>query len=298
MFLVEWQDTYAQVPLPKLQLLIDGEDPELFADRLQFAFESLSHAQARSKLNFFIDNMPVDDIPMLDMDRINRVVELSRPSKLKDSQLDVAAKDLVQEMKLDFARTMNKIIFCQYHLREAEAREAEVHTDRSTSVMPVREAVKPLTTLPIPVDIAHMAEPSSASAVPWNALCAVERGVHSFTQTFASFCFASLYIKQEVVATCCEVATECLWLREQCVYVTSFPKAARMDQFRQTQRTAITQMHSRLKERWAVSLQGSRPPANEPRNLPNPQKEQNRSKNMSNNTLKMGKRVQNTSTYS
>jgi hypothetical protein len=60
--------------LNRLQILFYGEDPELLADRIQFAFQALQRVQSRAKLNFFVDNMPIEDIQCLDVDQIGRIL--------------------------------------------------------------------------------------------------------------------------------------------------------------------------------------------------------------------------------
>jgi hypothetical protein len=75
----QWQTTSGELDeLNRLQILFYGEDPELLADRIQFAFQALEKAQSRAKLNFFIDNMPIEDIQCLDVDQIGRILELAK----------------------------------------------------------------------------------------------------------------------------------------------------------------------------------------------------------------------------
>jgi dynein heavy chain len=231
--------------LSRLQILFNGEDPELFADRIQFAFESLRRAQSRARLNFFIDNMPIDDIQCLDVDQVSRILDLAKNSPaLRDAGIEPAGNDLVREANLDFARTMNKIIFIhQPVVAPEQTRTGSKDENNGWSLFDT-------------VDVEELEddlENPFSKPVPYYALWPVEE--YNFTQTFSSFCFASLYIKSEVVSTLCSVAEECLYLLAQCIYTTRFTKALKLEQFLQLEKTGIIQMAHRVKDNWIVNLQ-------------------------------------------
>ncbi|CAJ1398655.1 unnamed protein product [Effrenium voratum] len=78
---------------------------------------------------------------------------------------------------------------------------------------------------------------------------------YSFTDTFSSFCFASLLIKPEVVSTNVAVAEECLWLLTQSIYNIKYSEAMRLDFFTQLQKSEIAATSQRIKEQWVNKLQ-------------------------------------------
>jgi hypothetical protein len=94
LFMCKWVDQDGTTKkgvskVTRLQVLFDGEDPEVFADRVQFAFEALHRVQARAKLNFFIDNMPIDDIQCLDVDQVARILDNSKSNAgLRDPAIE------------------------------------------------------------------------------------------------------------------------------------------------------------------------------------------------------------------
>lgn len=227
-------------PLTRLQILYNGEDPENHADRIQFAFESLRQAQSRAQLNFVIDNMPSDDIQCLDTDQVSRVLDLARNSpSLREGGLETAANGLVKEANLDFARTMNKIIFISHKLQTEGPSDGE-----KSQGLALFESV----------NIDELDDESSFDRpVPMFSLWPVPE--YSFTETFSAFCFASLLIKPEVVSTHVAVAEECLWLLSQSIYNIRYTEATRLDYFIQLQKAVITATSQRVKEHWVNKLQ-------------------------------------------
>jgi dynein heavy chain len=219
----------------------------MFADRIQFAFQTLQKTQARAKLNFFIDNMPIDDIQCLDVDQIGRILDLAKNStSLKDVALEPMANDLVREANLDFARTMNKIILI-HQPNERKPSSNGPSSDESTDTGGGLFNIGDVSVLE------DEGENVFEREVPWFALWPLPE--YNFTEMFSNFCFASLYIKPEVVTTNVAVATECIWLATQCLYTTKFTKVMRIENFRQIQRTTVAQMSHRVKDTWVQALQ-------------------------------------------
>jgi dynein heavy chain len=228
----------------RLWINFHGEDPALFADRVEFAFNALQRAQSRAKLNFFVDNMPIDDIQCLDVDQVARVLDLAKRSpSLKDPNLEAASNELIREVNLDFARTMNKIVIVH-----------ETHDQKGDGDV---DAAQGMGTLLAGVDASTQLEDEDENSfdkpVLWFALWPVPE--YNFTETFSTFCFVSLYIRTEVVTTLCSVAKECLELMGQCMYLTKFQKSMKIDTFRQLQKTSVTQRAKFIREKWNVDVQ-------------------------------------------
>jgi len=254
LFQVQWMDgeaTPVSGEVSKLRLLIHGEGPGVFADKIQFAFLALKRVQSRARLNFFIDNMPTDDIQCLDVDQISRVLDLAKNmSALREAAIEPAANDLVREVNLDFARTMNKIILThqpQFHGPTEEKDELEdMGAQKATGVLAMYDEI----------DIDELEEEGEnhfQQAVPWFALWPVVE--YDFTQTFSSFCFSSLFIKPEVVSTLCAVSQECIQLMAKSVYNTRFTKLMRLEQFKAMQKLAVTSNAKIVRETWTTTIQ-------------------------------------------
>jgi hypothetical protein len=173
---------------------------------------------------------------------------------------------------MDFARTMNKIIFCS---------DSQVQKPPGHSLDNPEEG----TGGPVPspgqgpglfdgIDIDDLEEEGDNSferPVPWFSLWPVcppsqrkvasEEGEeaseseYSFTSTFSSFCFASLYIKPEVVSSLCQVARENMSILASCIFKNKFQRIMKPEQFRQTEKLVITSMSQRIRETWVASVQ-------------------------------------------
>ena len=96
----------------KLHVLFVGEDPEQHAQRVRAAVDARLESQARAKFNFVVDNMPVDGLAVLDVDKVARILDLARNTAVyRDAAYENVVDESVKEINLDFGRTMNKIGF-------------------------------------------------------------------------------------------------------------------------------------------------------------------------------------------
>ncbi|CAE8653368.1 unnamed protein product, partial [Polarella glacialis] len=255
-FMVRWSSKDAmEEPVSRLRIIFHGEDPEVFADRIQFAFEALRKTQARIRLNFFVDNMPVDDIQCLDEDQVARVLDLSKNSASLADMPETCLHELVREVNLDFARTMNKISL----LHDSQVQKPPGHAldsqDDGVAIPDIPDAKEcPGIFDGIDIDDLHEeGENHFEREVPWFSLWPVPE--YSFTQTFSSFCFASLYIRNETVTSLCEVSQENLNLMASCIYTNRFHRPMRLEQFKLLEKQAITAQAQKMREAWVVSLQ-------------------------------------------
>lgn len=60
---------------------LQGEDPFLFAKRVAEAHQLRKRAEATLRYNLYVDSMPVDDIPGLAVEQIDRMLACSMNSK-------------------------------------------------------------------------------------------------------------------------------------------------------------------------------------------------------------------------
>ncbi|OEH74384.1 dynein heavy chain related protein [Cyclospora cayetanensis] len=132
---------------------------------------------------------------------------------------------LLKEVNTCFARTMNKIAFDMFMGRNTDKR---LHMD-----------------LQLP-------SPTKPRAVAWCALVHVPR--YDFCRAFASFCSSSLYVKKEVIQALVSIRGECVDMLNKRIFNTSFSKALKLDEYRQTQRVSISQVTYFLQEAWATKL--------------------------------------------
>ena len=87
----------------------EAESPFVYADRMAEAIQQRHEAEASLRFNFFIDSMPTEDIPPLMQEQVNRMLGYALNSKkLKDKLMDTS--QLINEINIEYARTMNKIV--------------------------------------------------------------------------------------------------------------------------------------------------------------------------------------------
>ena len=133
MFVVEWDDTGLQDNLPRLRLLFQAESPRKFAERIAAALENRRQAEIRILYNLYVDCMPTDDVPVPPDEQIQRVSSLAQQAGKLRGVTPLGAKILISEIRLDYARTLNKIVLDKHRSKEAIPElpvEAQVSTKR------------------------------------------------------------------------------------------------------------------------------------------------------------------------
>lgn len=116
---VEWVLDRVRQPLHRIYFCFDAEDPRKYAERVANAFKSRLHADSIIRYQFYIDNMPIHnaDLPELDQEQKKRLENMSKNKKLKDME----STALIMEVGYDYNRTMNKIIFNNYLFRASKS---------------------------------------------------------------------------------------------------------------------------------------------------------------------------------
>eukprot|EP00929_Paragymnodinium_shiwhaense_P038459 TRINITY_DN20312_c0_g2_i1.p1 TRINITY_DN20312_c0_g2~~TRINITY_DN20312_c0_g2_i1.p1 ORF type:complete len:4570 (-),score=1248.97 TRINITY_DN20312_c0_g2_i1:75-13784(-) len=227
--------------LPRLRVLICGEDPAVFADRVAQAHNARRTAEALIRYNFFIDNMPTDGVPQLNADQCERLLEAVSTSSRSGKNEDLADQDVaavLQEVQLDFARTMNRITF-----------DIFLHESKDSDPMQAGlEMAKKQST----ISNAYNGKPPCTD-VPYQGLVPIPP--HAFAETFASLCFCTLRVRSEVVLALQGIKAACEKVAlEERVYSTHFRKPLRLEEFKQIQRAATGQASLQLRESWSWSM--------------------------------------------
>jgi len=106
----QWDMTCEYVELTRINLLFNSEDPRIFAQRVAQAHQERIFADSQIRYNFFIDNMPAEELSELDPEQISRIIHMATASRYLKSRQNVDTTGIMYEVNQDFARTMNKII--------------------------------------------------------------------------------------------------------------------------------------------------------------------------------------------
>jgi hypothetical protein len=108
-FSVAWDASGAGAQVPRLSVCFAAEDPERFADRLVAAHRARRATLDAIRYNLYVDCMPTDDLAAMPNDQFNRVLALAFRSPRLPSAGTLNTRSLINEVNLDFQRTMNKV---------------------------------------------------------------------------------------------------------------------------------------------------------------------------------------------
>ena len=110
-FVGQWIDSNeGEIQVSRINFVLDAEDPRKFAKRVANAHQSRVYADSLIRYNYYIDNMPTNDLNDLDTEQKKRLEALAKTKKLEGTE----TTSLLMEVNNDYARTMNKIIFDKF----------------------------------------------------------------------------------------------------------------------------------------------------------------------------------------
>ena len=170
--------------------------------------------------------MPTEDVAPLTVEQINRMPGFARNSKrLREKLMDTS--QLINEVNIDYARTMNKIVFDEAVKRKMFPPEMLVQVDEE-----------------FPEDDPPTVPECGTVAVP----------AYDFPEQFSEFSFHTCLTKPEVIAASVKVKTENQKLLKMSLFVTNVAKASRLEEFVTLQTQTADQMFNFLRETWVLAL--------------------------------------------
>ena len=206
-------------------MIFDEEGTRNFAKRFKKAHQNRIHADALIKYNYYIENMPKHQIPEVDNDSVNRVLAMTQNSKALRGKSTADTTTLLNEVNVDFAKTMNRIIFDK-HLSEKGC-------DLITG----------------PLDLPPK---KPKEETPYYGMIKIPK--HSFAKKISKFSFTTLLIKDEVIRALQEIRKECNDVAAKDIYNPNVTKTMKVDDFKQIQASSISQTSYYLKETWVNKL--------------------------------------------
>jgi len=172
--------------------------------------------------------MPTEDIPPLTVEQVNRMLAFAlNTKKLKDKLMDTS--QLINEINIEYARTMNKIIFDDSMQRPQAAQKMLVEAEN------------------FPLPEAKVVPDSGCVTVP----------AYDFAEQFSEFSFYTCLTKSEVITATVKVRTECNKVIKMNLFNLHFNKSVRLEDFEQSQTQASDQANGYLKESWVVTLKNA-----------------------------------------
>ncbi|KAL4440889.1 hypothetical protein ABPG74_009302 [Tetrahymena malaccensis] len=235
-------DDVINFELHRIFVCFDAEDPRKYVLRLANAFQQRVYTDSIIRYNFYIDNMPTQDLSELDTEQKKRIADLAKTTKIED--LDTTA--LIADVNMDFSRTMNKIIFdtfleeCQdseyfpKHLRLPPKEEEKEVRYYGTMELERTKGVKEM----------HVTSNREISF----------HEPKDFNDTFKSFCFASLYIKKEVIKALQEIRVECNKINDMDIFQLKIDEAMHLDQFKHLQESFTSSLIYQLRGTWIEGM--------------------------------------------
>ena len=183
--------------------------------------------------------MPLHDLSELDTEQKKRIEQLAKTKKLENME----TTQLTLEVNADFGRTMNKIIFDRYLKEEVEEQEGFNW-----------KLQLPPPPIPKPVPFLGMMELERSKGVKEKWMLRHDEVHYSeakdFTDTFKEFCFASLFIKEEVIKALQQIRVECNKVHSIPIFQFELNEAMHLDQFKHIQESATSQIMYHLKGTW------------------------------------------------
>ena len=202
----------------RLDICFAVENPFTFADRLIAAHRSRNIADSLIRYNLYVDCMPTDDVGHLDEEQISRIVTSALHTKTLKTKDHDAAK-LLKEIHMDYARTMNKIVF-DANKQGMSSMGADLQLPHDST----RKAVPDFGCLQLPGE--------------------------NFKKAVFNFSFASFLTKAEVIEALQGVQHECNTIQDLHLLDTVNRKSLSLEDFGAAQAQVLKAGARRVKEEW------------------------------------------------
>lgn len=212
-FDVALSKTNTRVQLPRVLVMFQAEDPEIFAKRVIAAHNSREEMEGLLRYHLAVDCMPPDPHQAMDSDSLRRLVKAALPRGVPASN----STKLQAEVRLEYSRAMNKLAFDSL-TRQFPGTYDDVIPAESTPDLPV----------PLPIVV---------PAYDYNG-----QKEHFNAQAFV--------IHSAIVACLASVHNECDRVMALSLFNSSITKCVRLDEFQLLQSQAADQVQGYLRNTW------------------------------------------------
>ncbi|XP_078663939.1 dynein axonemal heavy chain 1-like [Branchiostoma floridae x Branchiostoma belcheri] len=213
--------------IPRVRLMFCAEDPAVFTRRVADAVRARKLTESLIRYNLYVDCMPMDGMGEVEPASFQKMLKWAKDTPfLKDKNLDNYIERLRKEVNIDFARSMNRMVF--------------------DKVVEQNPATFAYVTVPEKVE----------EVVP-------EKGYYSdvpsypFKEQKDSFEFNTLLTREESILAMMKVRTECNKVSGMSLFHIPMPKCMRLEEFEQTQGQASSQVQLFLKDIWISTLRAA-----------------------------------------
>ena len=157
------------------------------------------------RYNLYIDCMPTEDLCQLDSEQVNRIMS-SAMSASQLHQNTVDTSQLLNEVNMDYVRTMNSIIF-----KSCQADQSMSHVWDSLRLPPK--------------DLQRKAPQFGV----------VEHAEHDFPEQFINFSFQTFLTSTDALSVMLRVREECNRVLSLRLFSTKVTRSLRLEEFQQQQ---------------------------------------------------------------
>jgi dynein heavy chain len=210
----------------RINLYFVDEPARQFAARVASAHARRAQAEEAVLRAFYIQSMPTNELRSLSTNQVNRILELAYSTEqLRQSALDPTA--LVDEVRLEFARTINTLLF-ERELRQPAFREQVRLTVFDRPLKPAAPAVGGV--------------PAWLPAAYDYAACA------------ASFGAISAAALPEAVLAISQTQYECLQLQSLSLFTLELATSIRLEDFEQLQVQHVMRFVQYVRDAWQPTV--------------------------------------------
>ena len=222
LFLVEWVNLAIKDYVQRMEIVFAAENPFNFAKRIGAAHKLRKDAIDIFRYNLYIDCMPVDGLPALDSEQMNRILSNALSTKsLKNSTLDTTT--LLNEINLSYSRSMNKII---------------LDLNKEVKILPALELSN------ITNKGQKKQRKSGIIQIPY----------HNFAEEFSNFSFHTLYTKLSVIKTIVKIKAECNKLSKLKVFKIKSAKPLKIEEYASVQAKVLKDLLTYLNDTWISGI--------------------------------------------
>ncbi len=170
--------------------------------------------------------MPTDEIPELTSDQLMKIIKQALTARSFKGKSQQDTQPLIAEINVDFAKTMNRIIFDK-HMRGRG-----------------KDLIGGGLQLP----------PAPRPRRPYYGMIQIPSS--NLPDVFTGFCFASILTRVEAIKAGERINEECLEAQEKEIFNTNLTKTLKLDDFMKIENSSISQCGYYLRETWVSKIQG------------------------------------------
>jgi dynein heavy chain, axonemal len=185
--------------------------------------------------------MPFDGLNELDTEQRGRILKMAMAAfnNVKNKS-QIEQHDILNEVIRDYKRTANQIVMEETMKTEDEREVVRKHDNYGRGYVKINEDEM------IPANLTMPPKPKE-KPVPYFAQVPIPK--HDFPEQFSTFCFHSLFIKDEVITAMVKIRQQCNEIVEEAhIFDASLRTVMRVEEFKQRQNSSITALKSRTGE--------------------------------------------------